>query len=157
MEDPRLWAIAYIEFFVQDQNPESRKNRLTLEQDSVYMCKAVGNFAMFLMDAVWLPVNFQVHWTDSWVEFDALRRTSPALREALSRRDRYRRLGLGHTGCPRLRLRQTARDVVGMLWVAYQAECAPEPPQLYGSQPVVEMLHRYRMRFGQTSGPGENA
>lgn len=157
LDDPRLWAIAYVEFFVQDEDPESRKSRLLLERDSGYMSRAVGNFALFLMDAVWLPVHFQVHWTDPWVEVDVLLRASPALRDALARRGRYRRQGLGMTPCPKYRLRRTASDIVGMLWVAYQAECAPDPPLLYGSKPVVEMLHRYRRLFGQTSGPGEKA
>lgn len=155
LDDPRLWAIAYLKFFVQDANEDSRRSRRLLERDSRYMARAVGNFTLFLMDSVWLPVNYGVHWTDSWVEVDSLRRSHPALGQALARRERYRRLGLGLTLFPRRRLRLAAKDAVGMLWTAYQAECAPEPPALYGSAPVLEMLDRYRIRFGHSSGwPG---
>lgn len=157
VDDPRLWAIAYVKFFVQDVDPDSRESRLLLERKSGYMSRAVGNFALFLVDAIELPVNFRVHWTDSWVDVDALRRLSPALREVLARRERYLRQGLGYTACPKYRLRQTAKDVVGLLWLAYQAECAPDPPLLYGSAPVVEMLDRYQARFGRSSGPSGNA
>ena len=157
MDDPRLWAVAYVEFFVQDANADCRESRRLLERDAGYMARAVGNFAYFLMDSVWLPANYRVDWTTSWVEVDSLRRTNPALRRMLVRRDRYRRIGKGYSLFPRRALRRTARDVVGMLWLAYQVESLPDSPALYGSAPVVEMLHRYRKRFGHMSGPGRNA
>ncbi|MFV0135529.1 hypothetical protein ACLGIH_20295 [Streptomyces sp. HMX87] len=156
VDDPRLWAIAYLRFYVQDADLKSRKSRRLLERDARYMARAVGNFTLFLMDAVWLPVNYGVHWTDPWVEVDSLRRISPPLRAAFVRRERYRRLGRGLTVFPRRRLRRTARDAVAMLWLAYQAEC-PDAPLLYGSAPVLEMLDRYRLRFGHSSGPCEKA
>lgn len=157
VDDPRLWAVAYVEFFVQDADQDCRVSRRLLERDARYMAKAVGNFALFLMDAVWLPVNYGVAWRTPWVEVDALLRTSPELRSMLVRRDRYRRVGRGYNICPKHALRRTAKDVVGMLWLAYQAEASPDMPLQYGSVPVVEMLHRYRHRFGHSSGEGENA
>jgi type IV secretory pathway TrbD component len=157
VDDPRLWATAYVEFFVRGADPDSRKSRLLLEQDPWYMSKAVGNLAMYLMDAVWLPVNFGVDWTTSWVEVDYARRSDPDLRKALARRNRYQRLGTGYTLRPKYRLRKTAADVVGMLWLAYQAEHHAGEPMLYGSEPVVVMLHKYRARFGHTSGTCGNA
>ncbi|MGW3153748.1 hypothetical protein [Streptomyces sp. NPDC001089] len=153
-EDPRLWAVAYTEFFVRDADPACRRSRLVLERESRFMTKAMANFAMFLMDAVWLPVHFGVEWTTPWCEVDSLRRTSPGLRDCLLRRDRYRHVGQGHFGRPRHHLRRTAKDVVGMVWVAYQAECSPGAPDLYGSDAVVAMLGKYRARFSHT-GDGQ--
>ncbi|WP_125936396.1 hypothetical protein [Streptomyces sp. WAC 06738] len=157
VEDPRLWAMAYIRFFVKDADEKSRKSRMLLESDARYMARAVGNFALFLMDSVWLPVQFGVEWTDSWVEIDSLKRTNPAFKMALLERERYRRMGLGYSLLPRQRLRRTARQVVGMLWLAYQAEAGSDGPLLYGSEPIVEMLQRYQNRFGHSGGTAESA
>lgn len=157
VEDPRLWAMAYIRFFVKGDDIKSRKCRRELESDARYMAKAVGNFALFLMDSVWLPVQFGVAWTESWVEVEALKRTNPAFRSALLTRESYRRMGMGYFLMPKYRLRKAARDVVGMLWLAYQAECGTDGPMQYGSQPVMEMLQRYQYRFGHSGWPMGNA
>jgi len=156
VEDPRLWALAYIRFVVKGDDPKSQKCRRELESDARYMAKAIGNFALFLTDSVWLPVQFGVEWTDSWVEIDSLKRTNPSFRAALGVRDSYRRMGKGYFLCPRYRLRKAAGAVVGMLWLAYQVEAGADGPLKYGSEPVVEMLQRYQNRFGQTGGqPGK--
>ncbi|MEU1552177.1 hypothetical protein ABZ517_05570 [Streptomyces scabiei] len=157
VDDPRLYAVAYLKFFVLDADRESRQSRRLLERDARYMAKAVGNFALFLTDSVWLPVTHGVAWQMSWVEMDSLRRTDPELRRMLRRRDRYRRLGKGYTVRPKHALRRTAKDTVGMLWLAYQAEAPADAPLLYGSAPVVEMLDRYRSRFDHSSGEYGNA
>ena len=156
-EDARLWAVAYIEFFMRKDIPESRRSRRDLERDARYMTRAVSNFALFLMDSVWLPVNFGVEWRTPWVEVDSLRRTNPGLESCLARRSRYRRLGQGCFLWSRYRLRKTAADVVGMLWVAYQAECYPELPEVYGSDAVTVMLARYRDRFSHLGDESGNA
>lgn len=157
VDDPRLWALAYTEFFVRDATAESRSNRRLLEQDARYMTQAMGNFALFLMDSVWLPVHCGVEWTTPWWEVDSLRRTSPVLQQCLTRRSRYRRLGQGQFVRSRHWLRKTAADVVGMLWVAYQAECAPGPPEAWGSDAVVVMLGKYRRRFSHLADGPETA
>lgn len=156
-EDPRLWAVSYLEFFVRDGEPASRDSRRHLERNARYMARAVGDFALVLMDSVWLPEMYGLEVQTSWVETDFRRSTEPDLRVALARRDRYRRLGLGRVVRSRRALRATARDVVYMLWLEYQAEAGPEAPLGRGLAPVLEMLARYRVRFSHTSGPIENA
>lgn len=156
-EDPRFWAMAYVEFLARDHLPESRKNRRLLEKDARFMAQAMGNFALFLMDATWLPNHFGVDCTTSWLHVDSLRRLSPGLEATLARRDRYRRLGQGLVVRPTRSLRKTAGDAVGMLLDAHMAECYPGLPTAYGSDAVVAMLTKYRILFSQTSdGPGNS-
>jgi hypothetical protein len=142
-EDPRLWAAAYIGFFITGD----MKNVRLLERDVRYMSAAVGSLAFFLMDAAYMPMQHGVRWTESWVEVDARRRIDPELRASLIRRSRYRRVALGRTMRPKHRLRRTRRDVVNLLWLAYQYECHPKAPELYGSQAILAMLRKYRERF----------
>lgn len=156
-DDPRLLAIAYVQFAVQNGDLECRKSRLLLEQDSRHVARAVGAFAFFLMDIAWLPAIHKVAWRTPWVEVDVRRRLDPVLRRELRRRERYHRIAMGWNVRPRRALRQAARDCVGMLWVAYQAECGPDAPVTCGTEGVMEMLHRYRQRFSHSSGSEKNA
>jgi hypothetical protein len=152
-EDPRLWAVSYIEFLVT----EDEESRLLLERDARYMAAAMGNFAFYLMDAVYLPVRHGVRWWEPWVEIDSLRRTNPSFRTALARRDAYRHLGRGYTLRPKRRLRRTAADVVTLVWLAHQAERYPYAPVRCDAQGVLEMLAKYREMFFHLSDVPGNA
>lgn len=156
-DDARLWALAYIGFFVRDDHEPSRRSRRLMESNAKHTAQAVGALAVALMDVVWLPVNYGVELVTPWWEVEALRRSDPRFAGELARRRSYARLARGLTLMPRTRLRQVAADVVGMLWTAYQAEAGPDGPLLYGSLPVLIMLDRFRSRVGHPGGSCGNA
>ncbi|MFC9505440.1 hypothetical protein [Streptomyces sp. NPDC057002] len=144
-DDARLLSLAYVEFFAKGD----RKSMRLMERDARLMARLMGNFALFLMDAVVIPVQHGISWTDGWVEVDYRSRTDPEFKATLIRRGRYRRLAKGYTLRPKRRLRRTARDAAGMLCMAWVAEYG-EDRSVSPADAVVEMLGDLRPRFCQT-------
>lgn len=155
VDDPRLWALAYVEFYATGDAPSMRL--LEKEVGVRRLSKAVADLAFYLMDTVFLPVQHGVCWMESWVEVDALSRTDPEFAASLKRRNRYRRQALGRTLLCGVLLRGTARDTVELLWLAYQVEDHSGRQRLYGSTAIVAMLGKYRALICHSGDAGENA
>ncbi|MFE2539017.1 hypothetical protein [Actinacidiphila glaucinigra] len=151
-DDARLISAAYIEFHVK----RDAENLRLLERDTRYLAKAVGSFALFLMDAVVIPERHGISWTHGWVEVDFLRRTNPQFRATLGRRDQYRRQALGRTLRPRARLRRTAHEVTSMLCLAYTVEHGRHTDADV-PEAVSLMLNTFRRRFCHSSDRKRNA
>ncbi|MFH9731838.1 hypothetical protein [Streptomyces sp. NPDC017260] len=141
-DDMRLLSFAYVESLLNEDKGAARY----LERDSKLMVRSVGGLAFFLMDAVVIPVENGIGWTDGWVEVDFKARIDPGFKANLIRRGQYRRLARGFTVRPKRRLRRAARECVDMLCVAFLVEHGKERSATR-REAALEMVGHFRERL----------
>lgn len=150
-DDLRLLGLAYVEFLAKGDRASLR----LLERDKRRVGRAVSGIAVYLMDAILIPVQHEIVWQTSWVEVDFRRRTEPELAVTLAIRDRYRRHARGLVLLPRRHLRKNAEDIMRMLGMAYLFEERDE--DVTARDAILTMLYELREKFCHSGDAQSNA